>query len=369
MIKYLKPKQHYIDLYDRFTVERCRTWEKICFDDKKPIVYEGKELGKEDALKFNSFLFDLTLWFKKGEEHERKEKTIRGWMERDEARDSLVESAQAPENIRCLTCYMLMDVESKDLCTWLDDKNERVMFMYKCSSGHYPMRSFFSDGEEYKTKPRVCPKCQTVLDIDHKKKAEHKVTTIETCPSCGYTKTEEMDFTVKKEKIDKNFEKDRARFCATEKDAREYAEFKATTASLQQLLDKHKEREENKEVYEQVEKLQKLTVVDLENLLIPILEKASYIKLQFGQPDMGKDLFLPFTVHDTKSERRDRASTYSLEKLLRKALDDTNWRLMSDGTSYRVGILSGRLRAYEREEDQLELIRLKKKKLSKVSKV
>ena len=67
--------------------------------------------------------------------------------------------------------------------------------------------------------------------------------------------------------------------------------------------------------------------------------------------------------------RRDLTSTYNLEKLLRKALDDTNWRLMSDGTSYRVGILSGRLRAYEREEDQLELIRLKKKKLSKASKV
>lgn len=41
MIKYLKPKQYYIDLYNRFTVERCRRWEKICLaDDGKPMVYK-----------------------------------------------------------------------------------------------------------------------------------------------------------------------------------------------------------------------------------------------------------------------------------------------------------------------------------------
>lgn len=30
---------------------------------------------------------------------------------------------------------------------------------------------------------------------------------------------------------------------------------------------------------------------------------------------------------------------------------------MSDGVSYRVGILTGRLRAYERDEDLLKLIK------------
>ncbi len=31
---------------------------------------------------------------------------------------------------------------------------------------------------------------------------------------------------------------------------------------------------------------------------------------------------------------------------------ETNWRLMSDGISYRLGYLNGRLRAYEGEEDR-----------------
>jgi hypothetical protein len=78
---------------------------------------------------------------------------------------------------------------------------------------------------------------------------------------------------------------------------------------------------------------------------------------------MGKDLILPFTTHDANPERIDLASTHDLQKIIKKAIDDTNWRLMSDGISYRMGILSGRLRAYEREEDLLELAKKRLKKI------
>jgi len=45
-----------------------------------------------------------------------------------------------------------------------------------------------------------------------------------------------------------------------------------------------------------------------------------------------------------------------LKKLVDRALSDTNWRLMSDGISYRLGYLNGRLRAYEREDDLKTLV-------------
>lgn len=48
---------------------------------------------------------------------------------------------------------------------------------------------------------------------------------------------------------------------------------------------------------------------------------------------------------------------YELEVLLRKALKDTNWRIMTSGTNYRLGMLKGRLREYEREEDLLNLVK------------
>ncbi|HET7320221.1 MAG TPA: hypothetical protein VFI84_01380, partial [Candidatus Saccharimonadales bacterium] len=57
----------------------------------------------------------------------------------------------------------------------------------------------------------------------------------------------------------------------------------------------------------------------------------------------------------------DYTSRYTLKKTIQKALTDTNWRLMSDGISYRLGYLNGRLRAYEKEEDLVELVKRDKK--------
>lgn len=48
---------------------------------------------------------------------------------------------------------------------------------------------------------------------------------------------------------------------------------------------------------------------------------------------------------------------FELQKIMKSSLKDANWRLMSDGVSYRLGILTSRLRAYEKEEDLLKLVR------------
>ena len=72
---------------------------------------------------------------------------------------------------------------------------------------------------------------------------------------------------------------------------------------------------------------------------------------------MNAGVLLVYTSHDEKSERTGQASAYDLTRLIKKHLADTNWRLMSDGINYRLGFLSGRLRAYEREEDLLKLVK------------
>jgi hypothetical protein len=75
---------------------------------------------------------------------------------------------------------------------------------------------------------------------------------------------------------------------------------------------------------------------------------------------MGKDLVVPFRINDSNSKRRDRESTSELQKILKKQLMNTSWRLMSDGCNYRLGIVTGRLRAYEKEDDLLKLVRRSK---------
>ncbi|MEK7554788.1 MAG: hypothetical protein AAB518_02275 [Patescibacteria group bacterium] len=363
MQKYLKSEQEYIDLWDRITVEHCRHWEEILNKDSTPLILKGKQISKKGQKSAEKIISGIALYCISGQQHERKAETIREWMRRDEEKDRLLASTIAPANIRCLICHSLMTATYKDIHDWGLEKRERILFMYDCPLGHLPRRAFFDNGEEWKRTIPKCPKCEHSL-TDTDVRDGDVITTTETCASCGFARTSTLDLTPKTEIKDKTFEADRKRFCFTEEQGKQYFDTKIRLEAFSEILKKEQEKEKHKELYEKAEKLKKLTVIELEKLLAPALEVAGYARLQFGIPDMGKDVFLPFTLQDTKSERTDRESSYDLERLLRKTLADTNWRLMSEGVSYRVGFLSGRLRAYEREDDLVELIRVKERKRS-----
>lgn len=108
-------------------------------------------------------------------------------------------------------------------------------------------------------------------------------------------------------------------------------------------------------VYERVSKLKRTTIVDLNKLLIEPFEKAKYAKLSFEKPEIGQYFIVPFTLQDNDSSRRDRVSVSDLEKLIKDALEETNWRLLPNSVMYRLGYIEGRLKGYEREEDMLKL--------------
>jgi hypothetical protein len=73
-------------------------------------------------------------------------------------------------------------------------------------------------------------------------------------------------------------------------------------------------------------------------LLTEPLEKAGYIEFHLDKPEMGRDVYVGFSCLDSKTDRQDYDSRKALKKLIDNALKDTNWRLMSDGISYRLGI-------------------------------
>ena len=118
-----------------------------------------------------------------------------------------------------------------------------------------------------------------------------------------------------------------------------------------------KEKEDNKHIYDAVAELKKSKIAELTELLSPALEKAGYIEFSLDKPEIGKDVFVGFNCLDSKTEREDYDSRKTLKKLIDKTLANTNWRLMTDGISYRLGYLTGRLRAYEQEEDLLKLVK------------
>ena len=91
-----------------------------------------------------------------------------------------------------------------------------------------------------------------------------------------------------------------------------------------------------------------------------VLKKEGYINLELSKPEIKKDVIIEFTVQDNKTDRGEYDSRIQVQRILKKKLEATNWRLMNDGASYRLGILTGRLRGYENEEDLLRLVKAEK---------
>lgn len=70
---------------------------------------------------------------------------------------------------------------------------------------------------------------------------------------------------------------------------------------------------------------------------------------------------MPFTAQDADSSRKENDSVHKLQRIIKRTLEGTNWRLMSEGAHYRLGYLSGKLKGYEHEEDLLQLVKKREK--------
>jgi predicted RNA-binding Zn-ribbon protein involved in translation (DUF1610 family) len=216
--------------------------------------------------------------------------------------------------------------------------------------------AYWEDGVEWERRHTYCPKCKAIMD--EKSTTRSKViTTTYTCPACGHSYKDRLDLKPEKEVIDPDLEKDKDFYCLrNEKVRNEFRDMRYRMEEMARLGKELKEKEDNKHIYDAMKEMKKPKIAELAPLLSPALEKAGYIEFHLDKPEMGKDIFIGFSCLDSKSDREDYDSRKTLKKLVDRALADTNWRLMTDGISYRLGYLNGRLRAYEREEDLKELI-------------
>jgi len=356
--KHLKDSIYYGDFYDRFTVDECRRWEKKETSKNRTAIKEKTRKSKINKIK-KEFIVNVViptaLYFIKGDRYAQKAETIREWMDQDQAKDDLLASARPPEGIQCLTCKSVLIPTFRDLQSGWLDKKDRVLFMYDCPNGCLPHRAFFDDGEERRPTPYLCSKCNSEASKKYKRKG-NIITTIYTCPKCGHKEKDIMDLDEKPkpEKIDPDFIKDRERFCLSEKEGQEYIEAAARLKNISKLMEESKEKEK---IQKKLVGIKKLSVAGLRDLLSPLLEKEGYIKLEFSQPEISKDVILQFTVQENKSSREEYDSKFHLQKIIKLAVEKTNWRLMSEGVYYKLGILSGRLRGYENDEDLLKLVK------------
>jgi hypothetical protein len=362
----LKNYQHYADLYDKFTVEECRRFIKMGSDLADKNNPPDSEYLKDQVLnQMGKIWTDVAIEIIKGERYASKEKAIREWMSKDEEIDKYYEESKAPEEITCLTCGRIVYEMHKEIETDINSKKIRVLYMLECPLKHLPRRAFYDDGQEYRHKEPECKKCRHITRSSSERNGD-VITTTYSCGSCGHEEIDTLNLKPKKveEVIDVDFIKDREEFCLTKEEGDKYVMSSLAMKSYSESKKTEEERNSKytEDVREKVKILKKLTILELEELINDAIKDTQFVRLQFKDPVTDRDLYVPFIVYDTNATTNPKASEHDLSRLINKVTKDTNWRLMSDGINYRLGMLTGRLRAYEREEDILELVRVRNKK-------
>lgn len=373
-MEYLKDEQHYIDRYDLHTIEECLNTVKMFQDIYQKILVsdELKDLSQEDKLKDANIMLHRSLFVIKGKRYEKKQETTQKWIEEDKLKQDKQDYTPVPEGIVCPLCSGSMYFNSsKHLDYTYDNPIMRMMFLFKCSKCK-KQQWIYDDAEIRVSEPDLCPKCKKEIDITASRKGK-VITWKHKCKACGFAKTEVEDLGKKdkewekkqaqwkkKEDEDKKLlEKYRKEYCLSEKDGIEHVETLEALEVGHEVYEEEKQKYDDK-AYQVAVNLKRLNILDLEKLLSEKLQKETYVKFTLEKPDMGRFVTIPFNVLDANSTRNPNMSEATLKKLIKDTLEDTNWRLMSNGIHYRLGYLSGTLKAYEQEEDLLELSGAKK---------
>lgn len=344
-MKYLKDKQYYIDLYDKFTVEHCRRLIGSSTRIANEEIKENPKTNPKLIMKRNLAIAEVPLFFETGDRYLEKERTIQKWIESDRQKDEII-SAEAPL-IFCIECNKPMELFITDIESNLENDSNRAYYLYRCNNCK-EKRGIYSDGEPYVFKANFCPECKSEWDSTTKK-TKNKLTVKHKCKKCGQIESHSYDLNKKPkpEEIDPNFEKDKEKFCISEKDGEYYRNWMSI---VKNFMEKEKDEKLHKKELEKAKSTKILAIADLSTLLSKQLAKSNYIGLTISNPEIGRDLIISFTVQDSQGGRMEYDSSRELKKLLGSVLEETNWHLMSDGIRYKLGILSGRLRGQDSTE-------------------
>ncbi len=352
MEKYRQPDQYYLDQYDRDTIRQLKKLES----------YELKEMEG---------LSDLDVW-KKRIEHSmnpngfqmtgvwrarNKERLILEQKMADEGKDRLVLRHPIPKDVKCNDCNSTMQFEG----TMFKEDDAQVLFVFKCSAGHLPKKAIRPDGSEHYFPQPKCAKCGGKVISTTEKKNENHFKFIDTCSLCGHIEIDEFELDPEREKP--ILEEDRKTYCTFFINRKTFYEDLKAIADLGKLAEENEKQKREKEQFE-VDKIERPNIPQLEKRLTYIAEKNDFIKFQFDKPEMGRHVVISFSLQDP-SNRNEQESVKLITTSVKKALFHTNWRLMTEGISYRLSYLTGRLKSHDQEEDILKIakeIKAKKEK-------
>lgn len=356
MDKNLKPQSYYEERYDLMTITDCI--DHLQYYDEENRKYADDPNRKKNKPVIISNLSEITLYFLKGDWYQKKNSTIQDWMRKDEELDRKVDAVEPSSDLLCPNCGTRLEFTDKHIHDTTPPYS--VILWYECPSCS-KRAAYFDNGERYTQKPRLCAKCGKPADSKMNRKGD-VITTTDSCPSCGAITQDiwdmgkdRSDWERKQAEERRLLSEYRSKFCFSDDEGKKYV---TDTEHLRQATRHFRDLEAKQAdpVYQKAMALKKLTVAELEKLLTQSLEKEKYVKLAFDKPEIAKFVIVPFTVQDSDDKRQEQDSASILRKVLKRTLEETNWRLMTDGLIYRLGYLSGRLKGYEREEDLMQLV-------------
>lgn len=362
---YLKDRQHYEDRYDDSTIEICRRGERVVNQtfvemQKKLPAGELKQRKSGWYLQYSIFYFSM-VEMPAAIRHNEREEAIAKWMQQDEEKDQRLANAHIAGGTYCRSCGKDMRVISKDYMHREGHKENDILLMLECDACN-KRKAFWQDGSEWEGAQLKCEKCGGAVNSTHKTKGK-VITTTMTCTKCGRVETDVLDLSKDPVKeagpVDPYHELDRKRFVFDDGMMFKCQQKAQHLERMRKLEAGNADRVEHADVYDAVKDIKKLKIAQLSELLAPALAKKKYSEFKLGEPQIGREVTLDFSCLDAEADREEYESEKGLRKLIDKTLADTNWRLMSDGVSYRLGCLSGRLKAYESEEDLTKLVELR----------
>lgn len=358
MRSYVSERDVYEDRYDHTTVFIAR------LDMKSFLEFRHKWHEQSPDTEENKFrntwhlnnIYMMMVGNKLVDRYNEREQAVRAMIAEDEDREVRLLATRLTSEPACEHCGKSgLRITDKEFMHRDVQEDDDVLFILHCGACD-KNTAVWEDGTLWEYRNTKCPKCQSVIEEKSARRGK-VITTTYTCRNCSHTYKDKLDLNPKDDPEDPDYDEDRRIYCLQDEAVRkEHQDAKFRFEDLIRFAEDHKEKEDNKHIYDAIKEMKKPKIAELTPLLQPILEKSGYIDFSIDKPAIDKDVIVGFNCLDSKSDRNDYDSQKTLEKLVKKTLEPTNWRLMTDGIHYRLGYLNGRIRAYEREEDLKKLV-------------
>lgn len=357
---YIKPRKYYEDSYDVYTIERCLEMadrlNRKFHKDRAKFKTSNKEFDRQKDL-----VISITVNVFRTDRFKNRNEWIDQMMNDDLSKQSMIDNAEPDLFLSCKECGSTLQMIGKDL---MNDKHgvERVLFLYECIIDSCKKRyGYYDNGEEWKYESPKCPKCSHLLKTKYIKDNPEISVFRSICSNCGYKDDSVHDhkkFQAEQLKDKKRQEK----LLELYKDSFCYSEEEGNQAILDIERIGRYQKQANEQIkmeadptYIRMKKLKILKINELKSLISTECEKLNYSLPNFQNPTTDNYVIIDFVVTDEDSERDEYQSKKNLSTAIKKLLINTNWRLMSTGIEYRLGILHGQLKGFEREQDLYKL--------------